>query len=68
MQQLIRQLCPVKLQLCHKDSRNFKSKVVGLSIPLFATSLGGCSSDIGKDPGFGGGFGFFTYGVPTGSA
>lgn len=26
---------------------------------------GGCSSDIGKDPGFINGFGFFTYGVPN---
>ncbi len=42
-------------------------KLAGLGIPLFAISGGGCSSDLinGKDPGFGGGFGFFTYGVPN---
>jgi peptidoglycan hydrolase-like amidase/phage shock protein A len=42
-------------------------KLSGLGIPLFALSGGGCSSDLtnGKDPGFGGGFGFFTYGVPN---
>jgi SpoIID/LytB domain protein len=43
------------------------AKLAGLGIPLFAISGGGCSSDLtnGKDPGFGGGFGFFTYGVPN---
>jgi peptidoglycan hydrolase-like amidase/peptidoglycan hydrolase CwlO-like protein len=43
------------------------AKLAGLGIPLFALSGGGCSSDLtnGKDPGFGGGFGFFTYGVPN---
>lgn len=42
-------------------------KLAGLGIPLFAISGGGCSSDLtnGKDPGFGGGFGFFTFGVPN---
>ncbi|MCX6793843.1 MAG: hypothetical protein NTY06_01940 [Candidatus Gottesmanbacteria bacterium] len=42
-------------------------KLAGLGIPLFAISGGGCSSDLtnGKDPGFSGGFGFFTYGVPN---
>ncbi|OGH24246.1 MAG: hypothetical protein A3B47_04090 [Candidatus Levybacteria bacterium RIFCSPLOWO2_01_FULL_39_24] len=40
-------------------------RLSALGIPLFASSLGRCSSDIGKDPGFGGGFGFFTYGVPN---
>ena len=40
-------------------------RLSALGIPLFAISLGACSSDIGKDPGFGGGFGFFTYGVPN---
>jgi len=42
-------------------------KLAGLGIPLFAISGGGCSSDLtnGKDPGFGGGFGFFSYGVPN---
>lgn len=43
------------------------SKLSGLGIPLFALSGGGCSSDLtnGKNPGFSGGFGFFTYGVPN---
>ncbi len=43
------------------------AKLAGLGIPLYAISGGGCSSDLtnGKDPGFGGGFGFFTYGVPN---
>jgi peptidoglycan hydrolase-like amidase len=36
-----------------------------LNIPLYASTAGGCSSDIGKDPGFGGAFGFFSYGVPN---
>jgi peptidoglycan hydrolase-like amidase/peptidoglycan hydrolase CwlO-like protein len=42
-------------------------KLAGLGIPLYAISGGGCSSDLtnGKDPGFSGGFGFFTYGVPN---
>lgn len=42
-------------------------KLAGLGIPLFAISGGGCSSDLtnGKDPGFSGAFGFFTYGVPN---
>lgn len=43
------------------------AKLAGLGIPLYAISGGGCSSDLtnGKDPGFGGGFGFFTFGVPN---
>jgi SpoIID/LytB domain protein len=42
------------------------ARLAGLNIPLYAyNTQGGCSSDIGKDPGFGGGFGFFTYGVPN---
>lgn len=43
-------------------------RLSSLNIPLTAyTTQGGCSSDLtnGKDPGFGGGFGFFTYGVPN---
>jgi len=40
-------------------------RLSALGIPLFASSPGACSSDIGKDPGFGGAFGFFTYGVPN---
>ena len=41
------------------------ARLSGLNIPLFASSGGSCSSDIGKDPGFGTKFGFFTYGVPN---
>jgi len=41
------------------------ARLSGLNIPLFASATGGCSSDIGKSPGFSGGFGFFTYGVPN---
>lgn len=42
------------------------ARLAGLNIPLFAYSTqGGCSSDIGKDPGFSPKFGFFTYGVPN---
>jgi SpoIID/LytB domain protein len=41
------------------------ARLSGLNIPLFASATGGCSSDIGKDPGFSGGFGLFTYGVPN---
>lgn len=42
-------------------------KLAGLGIPLYAISGGGCSSDLtnGKNPGFSGGFGLFTYGVPN---
>lgn len=37
-----------------------------LGIPRSAgTGAPACVSDIGKDPGFGGGFAFFTYGVPN---
>jgi len=41
------------------------ARLSGLNIPLFASTTGGCSSDIGKDPGFGNKFGFFSYGVPN---
>ena len=43
------------------------AKQAGLNIPLtaYAGLGGGCSSDIGKDPGFSPKFGFFTYGVPN---
>ena len=41
------------------------ARLSGLNIPLFASSGGSCSSDIGKDPGFGNKFGFFSYGVPN---
>lgn len=42
------------------------ARLSGLNIPLFAyNTQGGCSSDIGKDPGFSNKFGFFSYGVPN---
>ncbi len=42
-------------------------RLASLNIPLYASSGGSCSSDLtnGKDPGFSGGFGLFTYGVPN---
>jgi len=52
-----------------KQQAFLAQKLAGLGIPLFAISGGGCSSDLtnGKDPGpgFGGSFGFFTFGVPN---
>ena len=41
------------------------SRLASLNIPLYANTAGGCSSDIGKSPGFSGAFAFFTYGVPN---
>lgn len=41
-------------------------KFASVPVPRLAyTSLRGCSSDIGKDPGFSPRFGFFSYGVPN---
>jgi SpoIID/LytB domain protein len=51
--------------LSARQQQILSQRLSSLGIPLFAISLGACSSDIGKDPGFGGGFGFFTYGVPN---
>lgn len=53
--------------LSAKQHSFLAAKLAGLNIPLFAISGGGCSSDLtnGKNPGFSGGFGFFTYGVPN---
>lgn len=51
--------------LSARQQEILNQRLNALGIPLFASSLGKCSSDIGKDPGFGGGFGFFTYGVPN---
>lgn len=50
-----------------KQQSFLAQKLAGLGIPLYAMSGGGCSSDLtnGKDPGFSGGFGFFTFGVPN---
>ena len=54
-------------QISAAQQQFLQQKLAGLGIPLFAISGGGCSSDLtnGKDPGFSGGFGFFTYGVPN---
>jgi SpoIID/LytB domain protein len=51
--------------LSARQQEILSQRLSALGIPLFASSLGACSSDIGKDSGFGGGFGFFTYGVPN---
>lgn len=51
--------------LSAKQQAILSQRLASLNIPLFADTAGGCSSDIGKDPGFGGAFGFFTYGVPN---
>jgi SpoIID/LytB domain protein len=51
--------------LSARQQEILSQRLSALGIPLFASSLGACSSDLGKDPGFGGGFGFFTYGVPN---
>jgi len=55
--------------LSAKQQQILNQRLAGLNIPLSAyAGLGaGCSSDLtnGKDPGFGNGFGLFTYGVPN---
>jgi hypothetical protein len=51
--------------LTARQQQILSQRLSALNIPLFASSPGACSSDIGKDPGFGGAFGFFTYGVPN---
>jgi peptidoglycan hydrolase-like amidase/peptidoglycan hydrolase CwlO-like protein len=53
-------------QLSAKQQQILAQRLAGLNIPLYAyNTQGGCSSDVGKDPGFGTKFGFFTYGVPN---
>lgn len=54
-------------QISARQQEFLNQKLAGLGIPLFAISGGGCSSDLtnGKDPGFSGGFGFFSFGVPN---
>ena len=54
-------------QLSARQQSILASRLASLGIPLYASSGGSCSSDLtnGKDPGFGGGFGLFTYGVPN---
>ena len=51
--------------LSARQQQILSQRLSALNIPLFAISPGACSSDIGKDPGFSGAFGFFTYGVPN---
>ena len=55
--------------LSAKQQEILGQRLAGLNIPLsaYAGLGGGCSSDLtnGKDPGFGGGFGLFTFGVPN---
>lgn len=54
-------------ELSAKQQEILASRLASLGIPLYASSGGSCSSDLtnGKDPGFSGGFGMFTYGVPN---
>jgi peptidoglycan hydrolase-like amidase/peptidoglycan hydrolase CwlO-like protein len=53
-------------ELSAKQQQILAQRLANLNIPLYAyNTQGGCSSDIGKDPGFSGGFGFFSYGVPN---
>lgn len=51
--------------LSAKQQQILSTRLASLNIPLYADTAGGCSSDIGKSPGFGGAFAFFTYGVPN---
>lgn len=55
--------------LSARQQEILNQRLASLNIPLsaYAGLGGGCSSDLtnGKDPGFGGGFGLFTYGVPN---
>ena len=53
-------------ELSAKQQQILAQRLASLNIPLYAyNTQGGCSSDIGKSPGFSGGFGFFSYGVPN---
>ncbi len=52
-------------QLSAVQQQVLGQRLSDLGIPLYASMAGGCSSDIGKSPGFSGGYGFFTYGVPN---
>ncbi|MEK9175845.1 MAG: SpoIID/LytB domain-containing protein [Patescibacteria group bacterium] len=54
--------------LSAKQQSILSQRLSSLNIPLTAyTTQGGCSSDLtnGKNPGFSGGFAFFTFGVPN---
>ncbi len=52
--------------LSAKQQEILASRLASLNIPHSAyTTQGGCVDDRGVDPGFGGAFAFFTYGVPN---
>ncbi len=53
--------------LSARQQEILNQRLANLNIPLsaYAGIGGGCSSDVGKDPGFSDKFGFFTYGVPN---
>lgn len=53
--------------LSAKQQEILSQRLASLNIPLYASTSGGCSSDLtnGKDPGFSNAFGFFSYGVPN---
>lgn len=53
--------------LSARQQQILAQRLASLNIPLtaYAGIGGGCSSDVGKDPGFSPKFGFFTYGVPN---
>lgn len=53
-------------ELTARQQEILNQRLASLNIPLFAYSTqGGCSSDIGKSPGFSSAIGFFSYGVPN---
>ncbi len=53
-------------ELSAKQQSILSQRLASLNIPRSAgTSLSGCVDDRDKDPGFSGGFAFFTYGVPN---
>lgn len=52
--------------LSAKQSELLSAKFASAPVPLLAyTSLGGCSSDLGKSSNFSPRYGFFSYGVPN---
>jgi len=53
-------------ELSAKQQEILAAKFASAPVPLLAyTSLGGCSSDMGKSSGFSPKFGFFSFGVPN---
>jgi SpoIID/LytB domain protein len=53
-------------ELSAEQKRILAEKYDSAPVPKLAvTSLGGCKSDIGVDPGFSNAIGFFSYGVPN---